>query len=434
VLTDGRVVQLRSRRRINVGGAGIFERWARRVLGKREAPVEAARSGAIRVVCITNELNLTGAPLYMMEIVTELKRRGIIEPVVIAALDGPLRAMFEAEGISVRIRQRPLEPGSKLRGTLAVATQALTDELRRIDANVVYANTLESFYAIAAAREAGIPSFWNIHESDPWQDFFEWFSPTVSERTLRDLFATPGQIVFPYEETLSLYADLQTHDNFNVVRNAVDQRRIMRPLLELRASARAALGVATDEVVILTVGTVCERKGQQDLVRAIAMLSPPLQQRVRCFIVGDRSGPYSVELHQMLAQLPAELRERFTVIAETPDTASYYGAADCFVCTSRVESFPRVIMEAMAYGLPIVTTAVFGIRAQVRDGVNGLFYNAGNLQELCDRLGRIIGDKTLRQSLSEGAPRVLAELQTFDEMVGIYGRLLTESTAMKASS
>ena len=58
------------------------------------------------------------------------------------------------------------------------------------------------------------------------------------------------------------------------------------------------------------------------------------------------------------------------MIPETGDTAAYWQAADVFCCTSRVESYPLVILEAMAAGLPIVTTPVHGIAEQVRPGVN----------------------------------------------------------------
>ena len=54
------------------------------------------------------------------------------------------------------------------------------------------------------------------------------------------------------------------------------------------------------------------------------------------------------------------------MIPETGDTAVYWPAADVFCCTSRVESYPLVILEAMAAGLPIITTPVFGISEQVR--------------------------------------------------------------------
>src|SRR4029077_11599239 len=123
-----------------------------------------------------------------------------------------------------------------------------------------------------------------------------------------------------------------------------------------------------------------------DLANALALLSQDAARRMRCFMVGDRASSYSVELRRLADALPAALRARVSIVAETHEIARYYQAADIFVCTSRVESFPRVVLEAMAYGLPIVSTRVFGIAEQVGENVNGLLYEPGDTQRLAAHL------------------------------------------------
>jgi glycosyltransferase involved in cell wall biosynthesis len=112
---------------------------------------------------------------------------------------------------------------------------------------------------------------------------------------------------------------------------------------------------------------------------------------------------------------------------ETRQTTQYYRAADLFVCTSQLESYPRVILEAMAYGLPIVTTPVFGIREQVREGVNALFYEAGDSGALADRLRNVLQDEALRVRLASKSASVLALGTDFDEMVGSYADIFSEA-------
>ena len=92
-----------------------------------------------------------------------------------------------------------------------------------------------------------------------------------------------------------------------------------------------------------------------------------------------------------------------TLVPETADVARYFLAADVFVCTSRVESYPRVILEAMAWGLPIVTTPVFGIREQVREDVNGIFYEPGDVEALAGAIARLVTDNELRARLADNA-------------------------------
>ena len=94
-------------------------------------------------------------------------------------------------------------------------------------------------------------------------------------------------------------------------------------------------------------------------------------------VVGDRSSAYSDQLHDAIGRLPNDSRRRMGVVPETSSVGIYYSAADIFVCSSRLESYPRVILEAMAAGLPIVTTPVFGITEQVKEGVNAFLYKPG---------------------------------------------------------
>ena len=169
--------------------------------------------------------------------------------------------------------------------------------------------------------------------------------------------------------------------------------------------------------MLLLLGTVCERKGQHDLAQALALLPGAVATRTRTFFVGDRESEYQRTLHTMIGKLSDERRARVTIVPETDDVARYFLAADVFVCTSRVESYPRVILEAMAWGLPIVTTPVFGIREQVREGVNGLFYAPGDVDALAAAITRLVTDDALRARLAGNAVPALDALTDFDAMV-----------------
>ena len=116
-----------------------------------------------------------------------------------------------------------------------------------------------------------------------------------------------------------------------------------------------------------------------------------------------------------------------TIVAETHEIARYYQAADVFVCTSRVESFPRVVLEAMAYGLPIVSTRVFGIAEQVGENVNALLYEPGDVPKLAAHLQQLIVDDGARAHLAGNSPHLLAALNTFEEMVGAYATVFREA-------
>jgi len=86
-----------------------------------------------------------------------------------------------------------------------------------------------------------------------------------------------------------------------------------------------------------------------------------------------------------------------------------------------------VVLEAMAYGLPIITTPVFGIREQVREGVNALFYEPGDCGALAKQLGVLIKEEHRRSHMAVRSARVLALGTDFDEMVSAYEEIFAEA-------
>ena len=112
---------------------------------------------------------------------------------------------------------------------------------------------------------------------------------------------------------------------------------------------------------------------------------------------------------------------------ETGEVAPYYRAADIALCTSRIESYPRVILEAMACGLPVIATPVFGISEQVRENVNGIFYKPGDAGALAAALAELVENDARRLQFGAQSAAVLASLTGFEEMLDGYGRVFREA-------
>jgi O-antigen biosynthesis protein len=381
----------------------------------------------IKVLMFSNSLDFTGAPLHQYEIAVKLAKEGVIQPIVFCVSDGPLRQTYEQQGIEVIIHDNPLEHIYQ-RDAYDEAIDSFSKELKKLKVDAIYANTLENFFVVDAAQQIGVPTVWNVHESEPWQTYFNRFGSEIATRAL-ECFRFPYKIIFVANATRDRYLPLNSHHNFTVIHNGLDLSRLDNS--NNHEFARNSLGVETEDVVILLLGTVCERKGQQDLVKALSLLPEKWHDRIRCFIVGDRPSIYSHKLAELVGELPKDLQQRVTVVPETSETGNYYQAADIFVCTSRIESFPRVILEAMACDLPIITTPVFGIKEQVRPGINGLFYTPDCPEELAAALNTLLEDPSLRQRLAENAKYVLESLNTFAEMTQAYGQIFREACFTK---
>jgi len=273
-----------------------------------------------------------------------------------------------------------------------------------------------------------------VRESEPWNTYFDYLAPEIRS-VAYGAFGYPHRIVFVADATRRSWEPVKRCDNFTTIHNSLDADRLQRREGSRdRSSVRTQLRIDPAEVVISLVGTVCERKGQLDLVRAFRLLPEQVASRARLFIVGDRASAYSRQLHEETAALPPGRAARVVIVRETGEPYLYFQAADIALCCSRIESYPRVTLEAMAFGLPIVTTPVFGIVEQVQEGVNALFYVPGDVAQLASQLARLITDDTLRGSMGSQSGRVLNDLPSQNDMLAAYGRVFAEAARMRDES
>jgi len=136
-------------------------------------------------------------------------------------------------------------------------------------------------------------------------------------------------------------------------------------------------GLADDETVVANIGTICERKGQHVFLRAIDHFNHHQGHRgkFRFVLVGARPGIYLDLLLRDLARLGLT---NVKLVPETRDVFDFFFAADLFVCTSYEESFPRVVMEAMAFRTPLVSTNVHGIAEMIGQRQDGYLVAPGD--------------------------------------------------------
>lgn len=364
-----------------------------------------------------HNLNLEGAPFSQFELTCGLIDRGNIEIEVYCPKDGPLRKLYEDKGIKVHIFDSPLSEVANLEQYNKAAAK-LGEWILNQSFDVVYANTLLNFYVIDSAGRISIPTIWNIRESEPFINYFDYLPVEIRHRGI-EAFSFPYRVIFVAEATRQLFEPLDSGRTFTVIHNGLQKSRITDYCQQTsKQDARAILGIPENKKMVLIVGTVCPRKGQLDFARAAVKLLKQGLKDVCFYIVGGRASDYLTEIENLIFESAAQ--EDIRIIMETDKTYDYYRAADIFVCSSYGESYPRIILEAMAFGLPIVTTPVFGIREQVMENVNALFYEPGDDEKLTHNLELILTDKDIWKTFASNSPTVLECITSYDEMVKMY--------------
>jgi len=383
------------------------------------------RPGAIRIVMLTHNLSpFEGAPLSLLALARGLAEVGY-DPLILAMQDGPLRASYEAAGMPVEIVDPTLGIG---RAGAYPEYQARVERLGRwtadSDARLVFANTLGSFWGVTLARAAAVPSVWCVRESVDWRTYFRVLPPPLAGEAVAALRAA-DRLVFVADATRRLFAELDDPRRVHTIHNGIDVAAIDAFKHGWsRSRARAAHGVGDDVRVVTVVGTTCERKGQIDLLRAAVTLTRERGRRLRVQVVGARPGPYLDALRAFVRT--ERLDDVVVFVDETASVLEYYRMTDVFVCTSHEESFPRIVLEAMACELPIVSTNVHGIPEALTDEVNAVLVAPGDVPALARGVARLLDDAALAQRLSRNAYTTLTNRFTVEQMIKEYDRLLAE--------
>lgn len=183
-----------------------------------------------------------------------------------------------------------------------------------------------------------------------------------------------------------------------VVCNAIDGTQVLPSPVQLPA--------ASGRLVIGTVGSLIRRKSIDHLLRAVAPLVEANALPLHLLIVGE--GPQHSALEQLANDLG--LAGHVTFAGFQKQALPWVAAMDVFVLASAKEGLPRVILEAMLLGKPVVSSSVTGSKELVRDGETGLLYDYGDIAALTGRIKELAMDESKRTAMGgAGRERVLAE-------------------------
>ena len=209
-------------------------------------------------------------------------------------------------------------------------------------------------------------------------------------------------------------------ERIEVVEPGTDRAPLARG--SARPSAPSALSPQPFEISLLCVATLTPRKGHDVLFRALASI-PRQRWRLTCAGSLERD---RATVERLRAQLHADgLADRVDLIGDldVAGLAVHYDRADLFVLATLYEGYGMAVAEALARGLPVISTATGAIPELVTDEA-GIVVPPGDLAAFTAALARVVGDPALRQRLAEGARRVRDRLPTWDDAVDAMERVL----------
>lgn len=192
------------------------------------------------------------------------------------------------------------------------------------------------------------------------------------------------------------------HQSIEVVYASVDSVQIAEASTVDRNSIRVKFGIAPDEFVVLCVGQFIDRKGRWVFLDAAAKLYSRSEKITYLWLMPQL--PNDSEMGEIEKR---SLKESFKPILSSDvgtnrlDILSFFKIADVFVLASYVEGLPIALLEAMALGVPSISTSIFAIPEAVIHEKTGLLIESGDSSALAESILRLKNDPELHASLAK---------------------------------
>ena len=369
-----------------------------------------------------------GAERSILDLASRFHARGNRVLMLVGQELGRTTFVQEAAERGIPVREVDWSPRRSLWANLAAATRAL----RTVDARVLHLNIswlwwmwVVPLVARVATRARVIGTMRAMpdpHELVPTRRHFG-FLPGMRLWHLEEV-VTGFLLGRLFERTISINArdfplrlvrDYRfPRERIGVIYNGIDTSLPPRSWEE-RARRRASLGVAPEEVLLCYAGRLSREKGLHLLIEALASLP----KQIRLVIVGE--GPQRAELEAQTQEL--SLSSRVAFIGFDRDAEGWMAASNVVVVPSTwYEAFGRVVVEAMAQGVPVVASRIGGMAELFEDGVHGYFVEAGSVPDLRRVLARLVGSTAELQEMGHRGRSLVVERYSLERVEADYHR------------
>lgn len=367
-------------------------------------PSFPARPGIKRILAISHEFSLTGAPVVFQQAIEVLRRHGYAV-YVISPSDGPMYDTLHENGISVSYHRFLSQREEAFWAQIAASYDA------------VMVNTIVGHWAVERLQSYGIPIFWWLHEA---QALFPAMAPAMPDRI------SPNVHVY----CVSDYA-LEVCKR---LKPAYHPARLIYGLQDLRDTPCQDSPIQKGCRTLFTlVGYLHDLKGQDILLNAISLLPPTLADQCLFLFIGKNSQESTFQLVDAACR---QEPDKIQYLAQIPrqKVLSIIQNSDCLICASRDDSMPTVLAEGWMFSTPCICSEHTGTAALIQDSKNGLVYQDDDPKALADCIQKFCAlSDAQRTSLGAQGRKTFEsvfDLPIFQQnLLDIFSALLSQDAA-----
>jgi glycosyltransferase involved in cell wall biosynthesis len=242
--------------------------------------------------------------------------------------------------------------------------------------------------------------------------FFKGFDRLIVSSATHILVDSYSQKDFLISEKVVQAAKAQVLANGSIC--GVNTSRFL-PNLAAREIVRKELGIDESAILFLYLGRLAEDKGLLDLAAAFQRLNERFDE-VHFLIVGpDEEG-----MKHRMTRLCEVCLERLHFVDFTATPENFMAAADVFCLASYREGFGMAVIEAAAVGIPAIATRIYGVTDAVDDNVTGFLYEPRNVNELTEKMLRMVKDPQMRLEMGRKARERVIRLYSAENVSSAF--------------
>lgn len=375
----------------------------------------------MRIANVIEEGKLGGPQVRIVRVATALRNHA--ETVIIMPCTNSVSFRELSNAHSITYRTMPLTRITKewriaLGYLLLSVIEAfrLSRLFRREQIDIVHASGGSwQIKGVIGARLAGLPSVWHLNDTE---------MPAWVRGLFRLVQPLADGFIFASHRSRAYYGSLISGTRPEAVVPAPVDLAHFDPAADI-TSDEATIARFGDAPVIGTVANVNPIKGLETLIRAVALLRRKYPE-VRLAVVGPIYANQR-RYGERLVQLATEQDVAVDWLGSRSDVRPLLRRFDVYVCSSRAESSPVSVWEAMAMARPVVSTDVGDVPRHVRDGEEGFIVPVSDAEAMAERIGRLLEDAAMRKRMGQQARRAakaFAPDEIADKTLDIYRRVL----------
>lgn len=369
------------------------------------------------VLFLQTSSELYGSGKIILQVLRIYREQGL-NPVVVMTGKGPLTDLLTEEGFIVKVqnlgilRRKYVNPSGLVNrfNKKLKAFKFLNKLHEEFNFELVYSNTLAVIVGSYWAKKNKIPHIWHIHEI--------LFGPKPLVKLLRSMLDknTPYPIVVS-EAVKRHWEPLLKIAKPEVIHNGIPYEEYLKPFPNVKEN----LGLPVDKLIVTMIGRINPGKGQLFFLE-IAKRVLEIHPHSHFLLVGDPFPGYESIQEEMKTVIEENgMKKSVSDLGFRKDIPEVLAASDIFVLPSILpDSFPTVILEAMASGKPIIATRSGGAEEMVNDGETGFLIPIGDVEKGVEAISELINDPSKIKSFGEaGRQKVLDNynLNTFKEKI-----------------